>query len=78
MFFEEKSSPKLLLRFCLIKNTLTAKNKSSDDSWILSLIIKYQNLTHPDLHLVFPVLLIKTIRDQLLMTLLLLIGGVRF
>ena len=62
MFLGEKSSPKLLLALSYAKY-INCKNKSSDDSCgHCSSCIKYQNLTHPDLHLVFPVLLIKNIK----------------
>ena len=62
MFLGEKSSPKLLLALSYAKY-INCKNKSSDDSCgRCSSCIKYQNLTHPDLHLVFPVLLIKNIK----------------
>ena len=62
MFLGEKSSPKLLLALSYAKY-INCKNKSSNDSCgRCSSCIKYQNLTHPDLHLVFPVLLIKNIK----------------
>ena len=59
MFFGGKSSPKLLLALSYAKY-INCQNKSSDDSCgYCPSCTKYQNLTHPDLHLVFPVLLIK-------------------
>ena len=59
MFFGEKSSPKLLLALSYAKY-INCKNKSLDDSCgHCPSCTKYQNLTHPDLHLVFPVLSIK-------------------
>ena len=59
MFFGEKSSPKLLLALSYAKY-INCQNKSLDDSCgYCPSCTKYQNLTHPDLHLVFPVLLIK-------------------
>jgi len=62
MFLGEKSSPKLLLALSYAKY-ISCKNKSLDDSCgRCASCIKYQNLTHPDLHLVFPVLLIKNIK----------------
>lgn len=62
MFLGEKSSPKLLLALSYAKY-INCKNKSLDDSCgRCASCIKYQNLTHPDLHLVFPVLLIKNIK----------------
>ena len=60
MFLGEKSSPKLLLALSYAKY-INCQNKSLEDSCgLCPSCIKYENLTHPDLHLVFPVLLIKS------------------
>ena len=62
MFLGEKSSPKLLFALGLFQY-INCQNKSSDDSCgTCQSCVKYQNLTHPDLHLIFPVLSINKIK----------------
>lgn len=62
MFLGEKSTPKLLLALALAQY-INCQNKSSDDSCgACQSCVKYQNLTHPDLHLIFPVLSINNIK----------------
>ncbi|MAO71575.1 MAG: hypothetical protein CMD02_03580 [Flavobacteriales bacterium] len=56
MFLGEKSSPKLLLALAYAQ-FISCQHKSSDDSCgSCQSCVKYQKLTHPDLHLIFPVL----------------------
>ena len=62
MFLGEKSSPKLLFALAYAQY-INCQNKSSDDSCgTCQSCVKYQNLTHPDLHLIFPVLSINKIK----------------
>ena len=62
MFLGEKSSPKLLLALAYAQY-INCQNKLSDDSCgACQSCVKYQNLTHPDLHLIFPVLSINNIK----------------
>ena len=62
MFLGEKSSPKLLFALAYAQY-INCQNKSSDDSCgACHSCVKYQNLTHPDLHLIFPVLSINNIK----------------
>lgn len=62
MFLGEKSSPKLLFALAYAQY-INCQNKSSDDSCgTCQSCVKYQNLSHPDLHLIFPVLSINKIK----------------
>jgi len=62
MFLGEKSSPKLLFALAYAQY-INCQNKSLDDSCgACQSCFKYQNLSHPDLHLIFPVLSINNIK----------------
>ena len=62
MFLGEKSSPKLLFALAYAQY-INCQNKSLDDSCgTCHSCVKHQNLTHPDLHLIFPVLSINNIK----------------
>ena len=62
MFLGENSSPKLLFALAYAQY-INCQSKTSEDSCgNCSSCIKHQNLTHPDLHLIFPVLSINKLK----------------
>lgn len=62
MFLGEKASPKLLFALAYAQY-INCQNKSPEDSCgTCQSCVKHQNLTHPDLHLIFPVLSINNIK----------------
>lgn len=62
MFLGGKGSSKLSIVFAFTQY-INCKNKQNEDSCgICDSCVKYQNLTHPDLHLIFPVLSINNIK----------------
>ena len=62
MFLGGGGSSKLPIVFAFTQY-INCKNKQNDDSCgICDSCVKYQNLTHPDLHLIFPVLSINNIK----------------
>ena len=61
-FWEKNLVPKLLFALAYAQY-INCQNKSSDDSCgSCQSCVKYQNLSHPDLHLIFPVLSINNIK----------------
>ena len=61
MFLGENSSPKLLFALAYAQY-INCQSKTSEDSCGNCSSIKHQNLTHPDLHLIFPVLSINKLK----------------